>query len=249
MFAGTSTRTPTSSSGTTPPTVPRLPPPRPTGWRVRSRPASTPQSRYGRSAARIIAARSRAPRASSSPRCVAAWRAGLRVALAQHRHDELLVEAGLALDRRPPRPQVAGVDAGAQEAAGGGGDLDRLVAVQVAARALRDDAVLLELGELVRGHRRHRAQLVAVDEHAGQQAGRRARWSAAAARRRRPGRAPRWPAAPAAGAAAGDRRPRSSAPRRRPGGRRPGLPSAARRACHAAASGPASRSARSRCGP
>ena len=45
---------------------------------------------------------------------------------------------------------MAGVDAGAQEAAGGGGDLDRLVAVELAAAAaLGDDAVLLELGQLL----------------------------------------------------------------------------------------------------
>ena len=131
VLAGTSTRTPTSSSGTTSQIVPRGAPAhgrRSGPRRVRARTAGAPR----RASARCAAC---APRASSSSSCRVACGPGLRVALAQRRQDQLLVQADLALDRRAPRPQVAGVDAGAQEPAGGGGDLDRVLAVQVGARA------------------------------------------------------------------------------------------------------------------
>ena len=113
--------------------------PAPVGADVAARapaPAAS-DSRYWRSAARIIAARSLAPSASSSSSWAARLARACGLRWRSTRQDQLLVQPGLALDRRPPRPQVAGIDAGAQEPAGGRGDLDRVVAVEVAgARAL-----------------------------------------------------------------------------------------------------------------
>ena len=170
MLAGTSTRTPRSSNGTTTPMVPR-----------RIGPAEADQpgrfgraqpSRYWRRAARISAARSLVPSAVELFEPGGGLPSRLGVALAQHRQDELLVQAGFALDGRPPRPQVAGVDAGAQEPACGRSDLHRVVPVEIAdPGARRDDAVVLELGELFECDRRHRAQLLTVDQNAREQRG------------------------------------------------------------------------------
>ena len=154
----------------------------PAAPRRRAYRAAAPRTAVGAAAAVRARGTGAARRASSPPRSLApsassssSWRgasaAGLRVALAQQRHDQLLVQAGLALDRRAPRPQVPGIDAGAQEPAGGGGDLDGVLAVQLAvlARRLAITPYSSSCGELVAGHRRHRAQLVAVDEHTRQQ--------------------------------------------------------------------------------
>ena len=122
--------------------VPRRPPPQPSerAAAVRARTAGAPW-RAGVAVAELGAEGVRARRVG----VVASARA-CGVALAQQRHDQLLVQADLAFDRRAPRPQVPGIDAGAQEPAGGGGDLDRVLAVQLGARAaLGDHAVLLEL--------------------------------------------------------------------------------------------------------
>ena len=207
MFAGTSTRTPTNSNGTTirsyPAPVASCSVP---GIAVGGARGRCPLARRTRRAARPANTRraARTRRRSRSERVrrttvevLADGRAHqrvaqlvaeavelfellhrlgprLRVALAERRQDQLLVQTDLALDGGSPRPEVTGVDAGAQESAGRGGDLDRFVTEEVGrALAALHDAVLLErleLGECDPGHRR---QFLAVDDDAREQPRRR----------------------------------------------------------------------------
>ena len=152
-------------------------------------------------------------------------RSGLRVALAQHRHDELLVEAGLALDRCPPRPQVAGVDAGAQEAAGRGGDLHRLVAVEVGRRSAsgrRRTPRAAPAGRRVTDAIAHSSSRLTSTPGSRRARGRRSAPRRAPGRGRVRGGVRRLRGAAMATVA-------TSASRRPPGAWRPGPPSAARR--------------------
>src|SRR5215203_3185691 len=142
VFAGTSTRTPTSSIGTT----------------SRSYPAPAARARQGqRSAVEVMSQHDHqqglpelGPQVSQlgdELHCVVS---GLRVALTEQGEDALLEQPCLALGRLTPPTQVSRVDASRQEACGGADDRQVASGVRrVGTRTARGhEPIRLELVEL-----------------------------------------------------------------------------------------------------